>query len=89
MGYKTNTVQNIVKNKLNEQFINISVTILQNNPYNFCRTQNLGFTFTGISEMDLVQSINKIKSKPTGVDDLNSTFLRPLSLNKRKKSVLV
>ena len=30
VGHKTNTVQNIDKNKLNEQFINIPVPILQN-----------------------------------------------------------
>ena len=51
VGYKSNTVQNIYKNKLNEQFINISVP---NNPYNFSQTQNLGFTFAGVSEMDVV-----------------------------------
>ena len=78
MGHKTNTVQNIDKNKLNEQFINIPVPILQNKPSNFSQTQNLGFAFAGVSQMDVAQSINKIKSKVTGVDDLNPTFLKTI-----------
>lgn len=69
------------ENKLNKQFVNIPMPLVKENLYANCENQlnsNDFFSFSCVTQCDVLESFLKSKSNATGFDGINPIFMKAL-----------